>query len=332
MSSEMGMIGQVVGRWGSFPPKCVATNYQHGINAIFKGPAKLLGHGEVCKPPTYPEIKHQDCDPFSFLTCQNGFCACHNNRTDAKYDKTSGKCVIPIGARCHPQYSHTKTKGCAAGRCDWFTETCTCSRGQVGSPDGMSCSKLIDENCGTDAECGFPKTLLKCLSGKCSCRTSFGHYFDEEAAICRVHIGVTCHPGSKLTCEQEAECVPIPIPRLGKKSWCQFLQFGEDCSRVDYKSLPPISKIRTICDDVAQLECLQGKCACRLVGQKYDVVKKSCVSGLDGDCFIPKAAYNESGITSGSQTTYLGSPCATGLKCVITMEDYFGWRGICDLI
>lgn len=85
----------------------------------------------------------------------------------------------------------------------------------------MSCSKLIDENCGTDAECGFPKTLLKCLSGKCSCRTSFGHYFDEEAAICRVHIGVTCHPGSKLTCEQEAECVPIPIPRLGKKSWCQ---------------------------------------------------------------------------------------------------------------
>lgn len=101
---------------------------------------------------------------------------------------------------------------------------------------------------------------------------------------------------------------------------------------MDYKSLPPISKIRTICDDVAQLECLQGKCACRLVGQKYDVVKKSCVSGLDGDCFIPKAAYNESGITSGSQTTYLGSPCATGLKCVITMEDYFGWRGICDLI
>ena len=45
MSSEMGMIGQVVGQWMSFPPKCVAINYQDGINTILKGPAKLLGVG-----------------------------------------------------------------------------------------------------------------------------------------------------------------------------------------------------------------------------------------------------------------------------------------------
>ncbi|OXA42222.1 hypothetical protein Fcan01_22780 [Folsomia candida] len=43
MSSKMGMIGQVVGRWGSFLNKCVAINYQTGINAILKGPTKLLG-------------------------------------------------------------------------------------------------------------------------------------------------------------------------------------------------------------------------------------------------------------------------------------------------
>ncbi|OXA39906.1 Gypsy retrotransposon integrase-like protein 1 [Folsomia candida] len=43
MSSEMSMIGQVVGRWGSFPPKYVAIDYQDDINAILKGPAKLLG-------------------------------------------------------------------------------------------------------------------------------------------------------------------------------------------------------------------------------------------------------------------------------------------------
>lgn len=209
-----------------------------------------LQYGQACKA-TVPYNRNEDCDRSALLSCQNGFCACHTNVTDAFYHPTSKKCIILLGTRCDPNFYHTTTRGCVAGSCNQVTKICSCLPGRAASYEGLSCSKLIDETCSSDAECGYRQTLMKCVAGQCSCPNSLDNYFDRDAAICRVHTGSTCRPGGYLSCDSEAECVPVP--KLDKVSWCQ-------CN-AKYPTATKQTSIRGLdSPHYGQAPCVKGKC------------------------------------------------------------------------
>lgn len=107
-----------------------------------------------------------------------------------------------------------------------------------------------------------------------------------------------------------------------KKSTYSYvaLQYGEKCSD-QYTLADDIQHyVRDRCDENAHLACVNNKCLCRFgPAQEWDSVKKSCVSGEGGKCFIPDKKFTH------------GLSCSSGLKCVIIQNEFYGQRGICIL-
>jgi len=313
-----------------------------------------LDHDEPCSnDPGAPK-----CDFSKGLVCtdRNGTSVCrcvdedHMEHVDTG-NSYSSACMVFINGNCSwtdpANPNVTRRMPCRDRNSNCYSnpyDKCRCESSYL--PEDVT-DAIIPENrclgaghitnsCNDSRPC-HPKTEMYCDRGVCQCQnpitedtrrvyaTDYDHYFYQCFLLPEVVVG--CVDSSDCTsnayCGEDRRCHCQPGYTLSQQD---FSNWHEMRCGVDYMGdCSNYTDHEEYCNDVAGLDCVDGKCVCRYApDQIYDEDLEQCVSPEGNPCTLDYRTYDIPFI-------HFRGPilCQGGLECkAITPGSYYP-LGIC---
>lgn len=214
------------------------------------------------------------CRSDLMLTCNDGFCLCH--QSEAMFNGL--KCVAKAGFSCMKYGECVPNAVCGY---DQDRLMCTCVNGFKESKNNL-CLGTYGFQC--DANSSPCTQQLSCIDGKCSCHYPQHQNYDSSTDQCKSLAQGPCYEnvtGSLLRfpCGQNAECTTQDgisecvcsdgyINSYDRKC---YIAHGQPCVRSES------------CDPASELMCKNGRCACRDF-HIYDERRSLCIGLVGAQC------------------------------------------------